>query len=151
MKRLRSKQGFTLMEVMIAVAILGILAGIAVPNYISYKEKARITTAQKDIHDIAFKVLEFQSDTGALPATLTVVGQDWRRDPWGNPYEYWPVAGRPIGQLRKDRNLVPINTDFDLFSRGKDGQTNFPLTAQRSRDDIVRANNGGYIGLASDY
>jgi general secretion pathway protein G len=61
------------------------------------------------------------------------------------------VAGRPIGQLRKDRNLVPINTDFDLFSRGKDGQTNFPLTAQRSRDDIVRANNGGYIGLASDY
>jgi general secretion pathway protein G len=151
MKRLRSNHGFTLMEVMIAVAILGILAGIAVPNYIRYKEKARITAAQKDIQDIAFKVLDFKSDTGVFPATLTVIGQDGRKDPWGNPYEYWPMEGRPPGHSRKDRNLVPINTDFDLFSKGKDGQTNYPLTAHHSRDDIVRANNGAFVGLASDY
>jgi general secretion pathway protein G len=151
MKRLRFKHGFTLMEVMIAVAILGILAGIAVPNYISYKEKARITTAQKDIQDIAFKVLEFKSDTGVFPATLTVIGQDGRRDPWGNPYEYWPVDAVPPGHRRKDHALVPINTDFDLFSKGKDGQSSPPLTAQHSRDDIIRANSGGFIGLASDY
>lgn len=55
------------------------------------------------------------------------------------------------GQARKDRNLVPINSDFDLYSMGRDGQSAPPLTAKVSRDDIVRANNGGFVGLASDY
>jgi general secretion pathway protein G len=150
-KRFPSARGFTLMEIMIAVAIVGILAGIAVPSYVGYKERAIITTVLKEIQDIAFRVQVFRSDTGSFPATLADAGLGGRRDPWGNPYEYWPVAGRPPGQLRKDHNLVPINTDFDLFSKGKDGQTNYPLTAHHSRDDIIRANNGGYIGLASDY
>lgn len=56
-----------------------------------------------------------------------------------------------IGQARKDRNLVPINSDFDLYSVGRDGQTAPALTAKVSQDDIVRANNGGFVGLASDY
>jgi len=46
---------------------------------------------------------------------------------------------------------VPINTDFDLYSMGPDGRSAPPLTAKHSRDDIVRANDGAFIGLASDY
>ena len=46
---------------------------------------------------------------------------------------------------------MPLNSDFDLYSMGPDGQTATPLTAKASRDDIVRANNGGFIGVASDY
>jgi general secretion pathway protein G len=46
---------------------------------------------------------------------------------------------------------VPINSDFDLYSVGKDGQSQDPLTAPVSRDDIVRANNGRFVGLASTY
>jgi len=55
------------------------------------------------------------------------------------------------GQARKDRNLVPINSDFDLYSVGRDGQSAPALTAKVSQDDVVRANNGGFVGLARDY
>ena len=50
-----------------------------------------------------------------------------------------------------DLSLHPINTDFDLCSVGKDGKSAAPLTAKISQDDIIRANNGGYVGLASNY
>ena len=53
--------------------------------------------------------------------------------------------------MRKDKNLVPLNTDFDLYSKGPDGASQKPLNAEASRDDIVRANNGAYVGKAEDY
>ena len=56
-----------------------------------------------------------------------------------------------MGQARKDRFLVPLNSDYDLYSAGKDGKSRPPLSAQMSQDDIVRANDGAYIGLASQY
>jgi general secretion pathway protein G len=52
---------------------------------------------------------------------------------------------------RKDKNLHPLNSDFDLYSIGKDGESRQPLTAKWSRDDVVRANDGGFVGLASEY
>lgn len=56
-----------------------------------------------------------------------------------------------IGGARKDRNLTPINTKYDLCSSGKDGKSKPPLTAKDSHDDIIYANDGGYIGMASDF
>ncbi len=53
--------------------------------------------------------------------------------------------------IRKDGNLVPINTHFDLYSRGKNGISKAPLQAAESLDDIIYANDGGYIGMARDY
>jgi len=47
--------------------------------------------------------------------------------------------------------LVPPNTDYGLYGMGEDGLSRPPLTAKRSRDDIVRADNGRFIGLATDY
>jgi general secretion pathway protein G len=52
---------------------------------------------------------------------------------------------------RKDRFLVPLNTDFDLYSVGRDGESVPPLSAAKSRDDVVRAANGAFIGLASKF
>jgi general secretion pathway protein G len=46
---------------------------------------------------------------------------------------------------------VPINTDFDLYSKGADGDSVAALTAAKSRDDVVRAANGAFIGLASHF
>jgi general secretion pathway protein G len=46
---------------------------------------------------------------------------------------------------------VPVNSDFDLYSMGPDGQSKPPFTAAASRDDIVRASNGGFIGPVSDF
>jgi general secretion pathway protein G len=54
-------------------------------------------------------------------------------------------------KARKDYSLVPLNTDYDLYSRGKDGQSAPPLPATVSQDDVLRANNGGFIGLASTF
>ena len=53
--------------------------------------------------------------------------------------------------MRKDQNLVPINSDYDLYSLGEDGDSKAPLTARASHDDIIRANNGNFIGLGEDY
>ncbi|MEE8106831.1 MAG: prepilin-type N-terminal cleavage/methylation domain-containing protein [Planctomycetota bacterium] len=59
--------------------------------------------------------------------------------------------GGGVGQARKDHFLVPLNSDYDLYSKGPDGKSSPPLTAEASRDDIIRANDGAYFGLASDY
>jgi general secretion pathway protein G len=73
-------------------------------------------------------------------------------DPWGNPCQYLEFcSSKPGGGARKDKFLVPINSDYDLYSMGRDGASVAPLTAKPSRDDIVRANDGAFIGLASDY
>lgn len=104
-----------------------------------------------DIKKIAEKLLEFYDENRAFPDTLGDVGLGGLKDPWGNPYDYWPITGDKKQKVRKDRNTHPINTDFDLYSKGKDGNTNLPLTAHASQDDIIRANNGGYLGLASEY
>ena len=76
-------------------------------------------------------------------------------DPWGRPYIYYRFpeshGQAPPSGARRDRFLVPVNSDYDLYSQGKDGQTSIPFTARASRDDVVRANDGGYIGLASGF
>ena len=56
-----------------------------------------------------------------------------------------------VAQARKDRFLVPINSDFDLYSMGADGASVPALTAKASRDDIVRAADGAFVGLASQF
>ena len=52
---------------------------------------------------------------------------------------------------RRDRYLFPLNTDYDLFSLGPDHRTATSLGEQVGYDDVIRANNGGFFGLASDY
>jgi type II secretory pathway pseudopilin PulG len=61
------------------------------------------------------------------------------------------VNAAPPAGARKDRFLVPINSAFDLYSVGKDGASAAPLTVKASQDDIVVANDGGFIGLARRY
>ena len=74
-------------------------------------------------------------------------------DPWGRPYVYnkFPPGRRVPPGARRDRFLVPINSTFDLYSMGKDGRSNPPLQGGPSRDDIVRGNDGGFIGLATKF
>ena len=141
--------GFTIIEILLAMCILGTLAAIAVPSYQHIVEKAKVAKA---IGDISAFGIDIQS-ANTLPASLDEVGRGQARDPWGNPYRYLrfdPTKQNPPG-ARKDRFLVPINSTFDLYSMGKDGATAIPLTAAASHDDIVRANDGGFIGLAENF
>ncbi len=152
--RHRKIAGFSLIELMLAVTIAGILAAIAYPMYQDYRDRLNRTQAIADIRDIENVVARYQSTTDQLPDSLADIGQAGRLDPWGHPYAYLRIDGGNIkgkGKLRKDRNLVPLNSDYDLYSSGKDGESRMPLTAKASRDDIVRANNGEFVGLATDY
>jgi general secretion pathway protein G len=133
------------------MAIISILAAIAIPDYFSNLDKAKIASAAGDIKNLESQIKEYKIETGSYPASLKDIRSDGFKDPWGNPYEYWPVTGDQKQKVRKDRNTHPINTDFDLYSKGKDGRTNFALTAKASHDDVIRASNGSYIGLASKY
>ncbi|AWN16756.1 General secretion pathway protein G [Salinisphaera sp. LB1] len=142
------------MELMLAVAIAGILAAIAYPMYQGYRDHVNRTQAIADILDIENVIARYQNATDQLPDSLADIGEGGRLDPWGHPYVYLRIEGGNLkgkGKLRKDRNLVPLNTDYDLYSSGKDGVSRTPLTAKASRDDIVRANNGQFVGLATDY
>ena len=143
----------TIIEVVIAMIIVGVIAAVAIPMYNDYMERTRIAQAKSDIVDMDSLIARFQSDNvGQFPDSLADIGKAALLDPWGNPYRYLNLTTmNGNGQVRKDKNLVPINSDYDLYSRGNDGASQGPLTAPVSRDDIIRANNGRFIGLASDY
>lgn len=141
-----------MIEIMLVLAIVGLLLALAVPFYQTYSEKAEATQAINDIGTIAKQIELFKSVHGRYPDSLADVFMDELKDPWGNAYQYLNIeTAKGKGKLRKDRNLVPINTDFDLYSMGPDGKTTGPLTASASKDDIIRAGNGGYVGIAEDY
>ncbi len=146
--------GFTLVELSIAIAILAILTAIAVPSYSSYRERVRVHQATADIVALGAVIKLYEIDNRTYPATLAEIGKAGMLDPWNHPYEYLrlqPLEHTQTGKVRKDKNLVPINSDFDLYSKGKDGASQGPLTANASHDDVVRANDGRFVGLASDY
>jgi len=144
--------GFTLVEILIVIAILGTLSGIAIPVYKNYIEKARIVSAIAEISILQKEIAEYETDNNVLPNTLNDIGRGNLLDPWDNPYQYLNFANvKGLGSMRKDRFLVPLNTNYDLYSMGKDGLSQIPLTAKASHDDVIRANDGRYIGIASEY
>ncbi len=151
-RKIIQHSGFTLVELMLAITLLGVLAALAVPAYQDYKEKVRITQAVTDITAIAFKVEAYYLDAKIYPASLAAIGENKKLDPWGRPYEYLNLRGKGgNGGARRDKNLNPLNSDFDLYSRGKDGKTKLPISQKDSLDDVLRANDGRFVNLASKY
>lgn len=145
------QSGFTLIEMMIAVGILAIVSSLSMSVYTDYTMGANVNRAITEIRMIDLLIKDYRLGHKANPPDLAAIGIDYQ-DPWGNDYQYYDIAtAKGNGQLRKDKNLVPINTDFDLYSMGPDGESVSPLTAEPSRDDIVRANNGRYVGVAEGY
>ncbi|HEY5809436.1 MAG TPA: prepilin-type N-terminal cleavage/methylation domain-containing protein [Povalibacter sp.] len=149
-----SSRAFTLLELLAAVAVVGLLAGIAVPTYSRILQSQKTTTAVRDLGLISLALEKYRTAHAELPMSLADVGLSDLRDPWGNPYQYLNFdADIPgiNGLIRKDHNLHPINSDFDLYSKGPDGDSRAPLTARASRDDIVFARDGSFIGPAEDF
>lgn len=149
----RRHSGFSLLELMFAVAVGAILAAIAVPAYTRYVARVNTGAAIADIGKIHLAIDSYRlSNDDHPPPDLASIGMAAMLDPWGQPYNYLSFDGlKGKGKMRKDKNLVPINTEYDLYSVGPDGDSVPPLTAKPSRDDIVMANDGGFIGVASDY
>jgi general secretion pathway protein G len=146
--------GLTVIELLVGLAIAAALIAIAVPVYRGAVERARVSRAVSDIAEISMSLTRAHTVLGRWPNSLAEVAVGDRLDPWGRPYRYLAIDVVPpprTGQVRRDRNLNPLNRDFDLYSVGPDGDTQAQLTGQRARDDIVRAANGGFIGRAEDH
>lgn len=130
---MKRQAGFTLIEILIVVIIIGILASLVVPRLAGRTEEARRQAARSDIEGgIALAIDLYEADTGKFPQTLEALikkPQDiknWKgpylkkglpKDPWGHPYVY-RVPG------------TQNDSSYDLFSVGSDGQ-------ESTEDDIV--------------
>jgi general secretion pathway protein G len=147
--------GFTLLELLIVLAIIATLAAIAIPSYMSSRNKAKIAMAISEIKLIEKAILEFCSENGQLPNSLNDIGMTQVSDLWDRPYQYLRINGGTTpgleGIRRRDKNANPVNSDFDLYSMGKDGESVAQFTGKKARDDIVRANNGRFYGLAEKH
>jgi len=120
----RAQQGFTLIEIMVVVVIMGILAALVVPRLLDRPDQARAVAARQDIATIVQALKLYRLDNGRYPTTeqgLSAlvtkpasgpVSSNWRptlerlpNDPWGNPYQY----------------LNPgVHGEIDIFSLGAD-------------------------------
>jgi general secretion pathway protein G len=146
--------GFGLLDLMVTLVVFSLLAALAVPAYTGMVNRGKVAGAIGDIGSIAVEIERFAvNNNDRLPNDLNELPMEISLDPWGNEYQYLNIraAGGGVGGFRKDGNLNPLNTDFDLYSMGADGSSAGPLSAKKSRDDIVRANNGAFIGLGEDY
>jgi len=126
--RMNSSRGFTLIEVMVVVVILGILAAIIVPRIMGRPEEAKRTKAAVDIKGVEQALNLYKLDNGMYPNTeqglealvnkpeIAPVPNKWKEggylsklplDPWGRPYQYLSPGD---------------HGDFDLYSHGADGE-----------------------------
>ena len=145
-------RGLTLVEMVIAISIAAVIAMIALPKYRDYQEQLRVTEATYELGHMNFLLQQRMDETKLVPTGLSEIGQSLTKDPWGESYVYQDITGKGgPGKARKNKNLVPINTYFDVYSKGKDRQSVGPLTAGVSRDDIIVANDGRFVGMAKDY
>jgi len=133
-RRVLSLTGFTLIELMLVVIIIGALVAMVMPRLAGRSEQARVAAAQADISaNIATALKLYELDNGGYPTTEAGLGallqrpsnaKNWSGpylekkplDPWGRDYEYKSPGGHRT-------------YDYDLYSLGKDGQT--------SGDDVV--------------
>jgi general secretion pathway protein G len=145
------RRGFTLLELMLGIALLGVLLVIANGAYSDYTERARVAEAVAHVHAMSASISGFALINGRYPADLAEAGHGGVRDPWGHPYVYTDLTGPGNGAARKDRRLNPLNSDFDLFSPGRDGTYRTQITHRTSLDDVIRARDGAFVDLAEHF
>lgn len=135
--------GFTLVELMIALVIIMMLATIAITNFARFREDARVTRCMNEIRTLEREITAWSIDKASLPANLGDIGRTNMRDPWGGNYVYSVPTRTYVGD--------PINTDFDLYSKGPNGLYVDSLDEPESEDDVIRGRTGNYVGLAIKY
>lgn len=120
-----AKDGFTLIEILVAIAIVAIMAVVVVPNFMRYLEKGRRTSAEATLRAVKTAVNQFNADTTQYPETLRnltrkpsneqlakkwmgpYIEKELGEDPWGNKYKYKVTSGQAH--------------PYDLYSYGSGG------------------------------
>ncbi len=134
------------------MAMVVTLAAMSIPVMGDAVEFAYVAQGIGDIRTLQTEITRYEVRMGVLPVSLQQAGVGDIQDPWGNPYRYLDYATAPPGEKpRKDKFLKPINSSYDLYSLGRDGVTKDSLNHKDSADDVVRANDGAFIGLAAEF
>ena len=121
----KSKRGFTMIELLVVLVILGLLAGLVGPQFFGKVDSSKVRTAETQIKMLKMALQTYRLDVGAYPNQLShlqtapgnsaqfwdgpYLDEDLPLDPWNNPYQY-----------RRDSNA---QQGFYLFSMGADGVT----------------------------
>lgn len=147
----RPVSGFSLIELLVVTSMVGVLAAVAMPSYQKYIDRGRMLQAKVDIAAVGAIASNYWNDAREYPSSLADIGLAGKLDPWGRPYVYYNVDANGRGHARKDHALNPINTDFDLYSLGPDGVSKPQITQKDSIDDVIRASNGKFVGVAADF
>lgn len=124
-RRPARQAGFTLLELLVVLVILGLLAGYVAPRYFSQVGKSEVTTAQAQIGALEKALDQYRIDTGRYPSTeqglaaLNVKPADEAR--WGGPYLKKAVPSDPWGNPYQYR-MPGEHSEVDVFSLGRDGR-----------------------------
>lgn len=153
--RRRESDGFTMIELMAVATIIGIVAALVIPRIWAAVEKARTAVAIADIARIHKAVETYRILNGTPPLQMENMVPTYLAttpiDPWGSPYVYGSFATITPGQRRKDGPLVPINNEYDIYSKGPNGVSTPNIRSTPGKDDIIFANAGGFIDVATEY
>ena len=148
-------EGFSLIELLIGVTVLGALIAIALPSFNRYRDQQKISVSVADLRVLDNRLKSHKLRTETFPAALNQLIEPSPLDPCGQSYLYLRIEGEDNGaiknSMRRDKNLNPTNSDYDLYSSGANKNSKAQLDNKVSVDDIVRANDGSYYGLASKY
>ena len=128
-KKILPSAGFTLIEIMVVVVILGILAAIVVPKVINKPDQAKIVRAKQDINAIRSALDLYRLDNGRYPSTdqgldalvhkptITPIPQNWHQYLRETPKDPWGSGGTPYHYLNPG-----VHGDLDIFTYGPTGQ-----------------------------
>lgn len=139
-------QGFTLLELLIVVAIIGILATLAIPAFSNYQDKTKNKRAAAEMRTMSTEISGFALDNARYPTTLADIGRPNYKDPWKRDYVYRDPTN-PAPPLMDPLGVFPLNTVYDLYSKGSDGASQAAGGAPENKDDIVLFNDGAYIDV----
>jgi general secretion pathway protein G len=125
-RKLSRKRGFTLLELLVVVAIIALLVGYVAPRYFSQIGKSEIGLARAQIDSLEKALDQYRLDTGHYPSTdqglAALQAQPANEPKWGGPYMRKTIPPDPWGQPYHYQS-PGSHGEFDLFSYGKDGQS----------------------------
>jgi len=122
----RRHSGFTLLELLVVVAIIALLVGYVAPRYFGQVGKSEITTAKAQIDALEKAVDQYRLDTGHYPTTelglAALVNRPQNEPKWNGPYLRKDVPLDPWGKAYVYKQPGDKGADYDITSFGKDGQ-----------------------------